>query len=179
MQDGRDYQFSVTALFKWCPRFFIVNLEDTDMSRVVRSKDGCSRGIVSAAASKIANAPDAGPHYDHKRHHAETCGAASWQFEGKPESDHGIWDFVFFRDDGTSFWLHPNFTDNKVECGKCSDAASVQPPPSGRGGSGKGQVFKSFKNARKVADLKLGKNKNELRGATRASALALALARGS
>ena len=81
--------------------------------------------------------------------------------------------FVFTRDDGTSFWLHPNWRDNKVEYGECSRSSlRVQPPPSGRGGSGHGQVYKGFKNARKEADLKFDKNKNELRGATRASALA-------
>ena len=149
----------------------IANLEDQHISKVVQGIDGRGRGIVSAAASKIANAPDAGSHYDHHRHVAEKDGAASWHFQGKPQSDHDLWDFVFERDDGTSFWLHPTWTDNKVQYGECSRSAHrVQPPPSGRGGSGHG-VYKGFKNARKEADLKFDKNKNELRGETRAGAL--------
>ena len=143
----------------------IVNLKDDDISSLVEGISGCGRGLVSAALSKTANAPDDGPHYDHKRHHAQKHGAASW-----PQSDHHQWDFVFTRDDGTSFWLHPNFSDNKVESGECSSSGHrVQPPPSGRGGSGPGQVYKAFKNARKEKDLKFDKGKNDLQGKTRAN----------
>ena len=146
----------------------IVNLDDAHIRRAVGGIEDRGRGIVRAAFSKIANAPDAGPHYDHKRHQAERQGAASWQIESNPQSDHDIWDFVFDRNDGTSFWLHPNWGNGKVEYGECDGSAHrVRPPASGRGGSGDG-MYKGYKNARKDADFKFDKTKNRLRGATRA-----------
>ena len=87
----------------------------------------------------------------------------------KPDSDHDIWDFVITRDDFTSFWLHPNWGDNTVPSGEVrADGVKLQPPPTGRGGSGKGQVYKHFKQARTEGNLKFDKRKNEIRGPTRA-----------
>ena len=79
------------------------------------------------------------------------------------------WDFVITRDDLISFWLHPNWSDNVVNCGEVrADVVKLQPPPSGRGGSGRGQVYKHFKEARTDRNLKFDKLKNEIRGPTRA-----------
>ena len=153
----------------------IASLYDEHITSVVGGLDGRGRGIVSAAVSQTANAPDAGPNYDHKREHAERDGTVSWQLQDKPQRDHYIWDFVFTRDDGTRFWLHPNWSDSKVAYGECSRSGDrLEPPPSGRGGSGHGQVYKMFKNARKYMDVRFDKNKKALRGQTRANARALA-----
>ena len=112
-------------------------------------------------------------HYDHKRETAQKHGEATWSFQGKPSKDKEVWDFVLTRDDNTSFWLHPNWSDSKVHYGEVRQGPRelVQPPPSGIGGSGKG-VYKEKKFARDDDQVRFDKNKNELKGPTRAKATA-------
>ena len=168
---GPDYSYSDTESVQWCAKWMLCNLNDKDLAQVVSGPQGRGRGIVKAVLSKVDNASSDGGHYDHKREHAERHGKATWKYLSKPESDHDIWDFVITRDDFTSFWLHPNWSSNVVDYGEVRAAVvKLQPPPSGRGGSGRGQVYKHFKEARKDCQLKFDKAKNELKGKTRAKA---------
>ena len=102
-------------------------------------------------------------HYDHKREHAERRNKATW----KPQSErHLIWDFIFHRADNSSCWLHPNWGDNSVAYGEDAVAgtavAAIQPPSSGRGGSG-WKFFKYYKDARLTRTSKLDRNKNRIK----------------
>ena len=164
----QDYSFSDTDSFQWSAKWLLCNLKDEDLEAIVTGPAGRGRGIVKAVCSKVDNASSDGGHYDHKRETAEKHGP-TWKCVNKPDSDHDIWDFVITRDDFTSFWLHPNWGDNIVHCGEVrADVVKLQPPPTGRGGSGKGQVYKHFKEARTDCKLKFDKAKNELKGNTRA-----------
>jgi len=79
-----------------------------------------------------------------------------------------IWDFVFHRDDKSSFWLHPSLGDNKVEYGEGAfqnpswSGVRLQAPTSGPGGSG-WKIFKYYKTERVDSWLKLDKNKNSIK----------------
>ena len=122
---------------------------------VVIGPDGNGGGIVKCSCSAIEQ------HYDHKREHAEKRGKASW----KPQSEeHVIWDFIFERADDSSFWLHPNWGNNNVAYGENTVVAraAIQPPPTGRGGSGP-KFFKCYKDLRLSKQLKFDKNKNEVK----------------
>ena len=144
--------FSNTEFFQWSPASFLSNLQDEDIQTAVQGPTGRGRGIVMATLSRLDNAPAAGSHYDHKR------------------PNHMIWDFCFTRDDGTCFWLHPGWKDNKVHYGeipRSMDEVPLQPPANGRGRGGKGQVYKLYKNARTDRKFTLDKSKNELTGKTR------------
>ena len=144
--------FSNTEFFQWSPSSFLSNLRDEDIQTAVQGPSGRGRGIVMATLSRLDNAPAAGSHYDVKRPNDK------------------IWDFCFTRDDGTNFWLHPGWKDNKVPYGeitRSTDEVPLQPPAKGRGRGGKGQVYKFYKNARTDIMFKFDKSKNELTGKTR------------
>ena len=131
------------------------NLRDEDLRFVVNGPDGNGGGIVKCSCSALER------HYDHKREHAEKHRNASW----KPQSqEHVIWDFIFVRADDSSFWLHPNWGNNDVAYGECTvdTRAVIQPPPTGRGGSGP-KFFKYYKDLRVCRKLKFAKDKNEVK----------------
>ena len=140
----------------WCVKWMLCNLGDEDLQKVVSGPNDRGRGIVKAVRSKVDNASDA-------REHAR---------KREPNSDHDIWDFVITRDDGTAFWLHPNWSNNEVYHGEVQHPyIQLQPPASGRGGSMRGQVYKHFKNATTTCLLRFDEGKNVLVGKTRAQAM--------
>ena len=105
------------------------------------------------------NAPSQGGIYDHKRECAERRGIATLQYDNKDKSDHSIWDFVFYRNDGTAFWLHPEWSKHVVPYGEVEPhQEQIQPPENGRGGSGIGH-FKSYKHVATLDTFHFDKNK--------------------
>ena len=74
----------------------------------VRGPSANAQRPSAAVVVKAARPESRRSHRDSLRQAA--VAAMRWQFQGKPQSDHDIWDFVFTRDDGTSFWLHPNWS---------------------------------------------------------------------
>ena len=87
-----------------------------------------SRGLVSCCIRK-------GGKYDHKRHHAKQ-GVQEMMKE---------WDFVLFRDDGSSLSLHPNFSNTKVAYkAGYSLLNDHEVPSTGLGGTDGRGTFKRF-----------------------------------
>jgi hypothetical protein len=89
-----------------------------------------SRGIVSCRIDRTDV-------YDHKRHCAMNA-----------KEMMKIWDFVVVCEDGTEVWLHPNYSNRRVEAYKHTPPQDHEIPASGLGGTSGPGTFKYFKNKR-------------------------------
>ena len=57
-----------------------------------------------------------------------------------------IWDFQLLREDGSEVYLHPNYSDPKVDSYEGAPSADTSVPRSGLGGTSGPGTFKHFKN---------------------------------
>jgi hypothetical protein len=174
---GQNYSFSHTETIQWCAGWFLSNLRDQDIDKVVQGPSGRGRGITKVVLSNCDNAPGVAGQYDHKREAGQKHGHATWKYEGKLENRLHQWDFVITRDDGSSCWLHPNWSNIDVDYGEVlANAVKLEPPASGRGGSNGRGTYRHYREARTEEKLKLDRNKNTVKDKHRKPKLEAALA---
>ena len=93
-----------------------------------------SRGLVSCRIQRIDK-------YDHARHHAAKAKA-----KAAPQNMLLRWDFVVVTEDGTEVFLHPNYSNTKIECSKHMATPDHEIPRTGLGGTSGPGTFQYFQN---------------------------------
>ena len=77
-----------------------------------------------------------------------------------------VWDFVLDRDDGSSVFLHPNWSSTKIACSWSRPVEDLDIPKTGLGGTnvpGSG-TFKYFKNKQVDEQLRFDPSKSVSNG---------------
>jgi hypothetical protein len=118
----------------WRWQEMVAQMDDHSMRMVVEGLDGVnrSRGLVSCRLQQIEQ-------YDHKRHHAAGVGMLMDMLH--------IWDFALTRDDGSQVFLHPSYSNTKIECYE-GEYLDYEVPKSGMGGTSGRGTFKHFREKR-------------------------------
>ena len=79
-----------------------------------------------------------------------------------------VWDFVLVCEDGTQVFLHPNYSNTKIECYRGEREQDHELPSGGLGGSSGPGTYQYFKNKNVQAILrfnaKLGQGKGKAKG---------------
>ncbi len=152
---GTDFRFVGEPKIPWRWQEMVAQMDERSMKMVVQGLDdaGRSRGLVSCRLQKTDK-------YDHKRHHAAGPGAGGEMlFE---------WHFVLVCEDGTQVFLHPNYSNTKIECYRGEPEQDHELPRGGLGGTSGPGTFKYFKNKNVQAILrfnaKLGQGKGKAKG---------------
>ena len=119
----------------------VAQMDEHSMRMLVQGLDdaGRSRGLVSCRLQKTDR-------YDHKRHHAAGTGAGGEMLF--------VWDFVLVCEDGTQVFIHPNYSNTKIEFYRGVPEQDHEIPRSGLGGTSGPGTFKHFKNKHIQATLR-------------------------
>ena len=160
---GTEFEFRGEPRIEWRWQDMVAQLRNEDLQRVVQGNFEedmhrvvgvtrpmpRSRGLVGCRLQKTDK-------YDHKRHAAARKAGTA----GPNDPMMYIWDFVLVCDNGTLIFLHPSYSNNKIEC--YTGYEGIQPardhelPGTGRGGTSGPGTFKYFKNKGVQYTLKFG-----------------------
>ena len=149
---GPNFRFEGEATIPWRWQEMVAQMDEHSMQMVVHPQfaDGNfprSRGLVGCRLQKTDR-------YDHKRHHAK----------GYPEMLF-VWDFVLVCEDGTQVFIHPNYSNTKIEFYRGVPEQDHELPRTGPGGTSGPGTFKYFKNKQTQATLRFKATSGKLPGA--------------
>jgi hypothetical protein len=140
---GTDYHFVGAAKTVWRWQDMVAQMDDESMQHVVEGPNH-SRGLISCRLDKLDV-------LDNQRNTAEIrAGRATRQNPAYLYT----WDFVVVRDDGTQVWMHPTWSNTKIQVSSTAPARDHEVPRSGPGGTSGPGTFKHFKNKRTEATLR-------------------------
>ena len=110
-----------------------LNHEMSDLEMVVTGPRGDAQGITEISIEADNNS------YDHKR-------ATRMEDQCRSNIQLRIWNFVVFRNDGSSCRLHPDFAQNSISYREGrSSALPTRPPRTGLGGTEGPGTYKHYK----------------------------------
>ena len=138
---GMEYSFDETRTREWTWQEMIAQLDAESMKRLVEGPytavaEGMNAAVVEGGPQLISGcALVKTDRYDHKRNHALKDHTTVYH----------IWDFVFFRSDGSQIGCHPNYSSTKFESYEGVARTDHELPKGGKGGSSGRGTYKYFK----------------------------------
>ena len=138
---GMSYSFDETSTKEWNWREMVAQMNDVSMKRVVEGPNAAvAEGSNAAVAEGIPKclvgcAIIKTDRYDHKRSAALKDNKTVYH----------IWDFVFFRNDGSQIGCHPEYSKTKFGSYEGQAQTDHELPKGGKGGSSGPGTYKYMK----------------------------------
>ena len=138
---GMAYSFDETRTNMWTWQEMVAQLDEESMKRVVEGPNAAVAEGSNAAVAEglpkhiVACGIVKTDRYDHKRNFA----LKDWH------TVYHIWDFVFFRSDGSQIGIHPEYSKTKFASYEGEARSDHELPRGGKGGSSGPGTYNYFK----------------------------------
>ena len=129
--EGMSFSIDYTQRTAWNWKEMVALLDEDSMKRVVEGPNAAvAEGIKIVGCALVKT-----DRYDHKRNHALKDYVTVFH----------VWDFVFFRSDGSQIGCHPEYAHTKFGSYEGQAQKDHELPKGGKGGSSGKGTYKYFK----------------------------------